>query len=98
MGGHARATTFPWDSYVGAAVASLTFLAFLSALGNGWVNWDDADNFLSNPHYRGLAWANLRWILTGSVQDAHWVPLTWLTLSLDYVLWACAPPAITSPR
>jgi len=91
MGGHARATTFPWDSYVGAAVASLTFLAFLSALGNGWVNWDDADNFLANPHYRGLAWANLRWILTGSVQDAHWVPLTWLTLSLDYVLWGMRP-------
>ena len=76
---------------VGAIVAGLTFAIFLPAVRNGWVNWDDAHNFLDNPHFRGLGLSNLRWIVTGSVQDAHWVPLTWLTLSLDYVIWGMNP-------
>ena len=76
---------------VGALVALATLAVFLPAIRNGWVNWDDAHNFLDNPHFRGLGLANLRWILTGSVQDAHWVPLTWLTLSLDYVIWGMNP-------
>lgn len=71
----------------GAVAAGVTLAVFLPSVRNGWVNWDDADNFLGNPHFRGLGWANMRWILTGSVQDAHWIPLTWLTLSFDYVIW-----------
>jgi len=76
---------------VGAVVAALTLAVFLPAVRNGWVNWDDAHNFLDNPNFRGLGWSNLRWILMDSVQDAHWVPLTWLTLSLDYVFWGMNP-------
>ena len=76
---------------LGAVVAGVTLAVFLPSVRNGWVNWDDADNFLGNPYFRGLGWANLRWILVGSVQDAHWVPLTWLTLSLDYVVWGMNP-------
>jgi tetratricopeptide (TPR) repeat protein len=76
---------------LGAVVAVITLAVFLPSVRNGWVNWDDADNFLGNPHFRGLGWANIRWIFVGSVQDAHWVPLTWLTLSLDYVMWGMNP-------
>ena len=28
--------------------------AFLSALDAEFLNWDDAENFLGNPHYRSL--------------------------------------------
>jgi hypothetical protein len=76
---------------LGAVVAVVTFAVFLPSVRNGWVNWDDADNFLGNPYFRGLGWDNLRWIFAGSVQDAHWIPLTWLTLSLDYVVWGMNP-------
>jgi tetratricopeptide (TPR) repeat protein len=69
----------------------VTLAVFLPSVRNGWVNWDDADNFLGNPHFRGLGWSNIRWIFSGSVQDAHWIPLTWLTLSLDYVIWGMNP-------
>jgi len=31
---------------LGAVVALLTFAVFLPSVRNGWVNWDDADNFL----------------------------------------------------
>jgi tetratricopeptide (TPR) repeat protein/uncharacterized membrane protein len=76
---------------LGAVVAVVTFAVFLPSVRNGWVNWDDADNFLGNPYFRGLGWDNLRWIFAGCVQDAHWIPLTWLTLSLDYVVWGMNP-------
>ena len=67
------------------------FAVFLSSVRNGWVNWDEADKFLGNPHFRGLGWSTIRWIFTGSVQDAHWIPFTWLTLSLDHAMWGMNP-------
>ena len=60
---------------LGAVVALVTLAVFLPSVRNGWVNWDDADNFLGNPHFRGLGWSNIRWIFSGNVQDAHWIPL-----------------------
>ena len=74
----------------GLLVALATFVVFIPALGNGFVNWDDDENFLWNPHYRGLAWANLRWMFT-AVHQGLYTPTAWLTLGLDYVLWGMAP-------
>src|SRR5437899_178650 len=70
-------------------IASLTFAAFLPALQNQFVNLDDNDNFLDNPHYRGLAWTHLRWMWT--THQGHYIPLTWMTLGLDYLLWGMNP-------
>ncbi|HUG36257.1 MAG TPA: hypothetical protein VML54_04870 [Candidatus Limnocylindrales bacterium] len=69
-----------------ALVAGLSIAAFLPALGHGFVNWDDALNFVDNPSYRGLGPRQLGWMLT-AVHAGHYTPLTWLTLGLDYVLW-----------
>jgi tetratricopeptide (TPR) repeat protein len=69
-------------------VATLT--AFLSVLRNGFVNWGDSANFLSNPDYRGLGWAQIRWMFT-TAYLGHYIPLTWLTLGLDYALWGMKP-------
>src|SRR5712692_3723317 len=71
------------------AIASLTFTAFLPALQNQFVNWDDPRNFLENPHYRGLGWTHLRWMWTTHL--GHYIPLTWMTLGLDYLLWGMNP-------
>ncbi len=90
MGVHARATAFPWGSCVGAAVASITFLAFLPALGNGWVNWDDAKNFVENPGYRGLGPRQLAWMFT-AYHMGHYIPVTWITFGFDYLLWGMNP-------
>src|SRR5204862_4253047 len=38
------------------------------------------------PAYRGLSWPQLRWMWT-SFHMGHYVPLTWMTLALDYELW-----------
>lgn len=74
----------------GALVALLTAAVFLPALGNGFVDWDDEENFLANPYYRGLGWAQIRWMFT-TPHTGHYVPVTWLTFGLDYVLWGMNP-------
>jgi hypothetical protein len=71
-------------------VVTIAFAAFLPSLGNDWVQWDDGLNFLDNPHYRGLGPTQLRWMFT-TVHSSHWIPLTWITLGFDYVLWGMNP-------
>lgn len=78
----------PWG--LGVLVAAVTFITFLSGLRNDFVNWDDVDNFLKNPHYQGLGWANIRWMFT-TAHLGHYIPVAWLTLGLDYTLWGMDP-------
>src|SRR3989475_6579564 len=70
-------------------IAFSTFAAFLPTLQNQFVSWDDDKNFLENPHYRGLGWTHLRWMWTTHL--GHYIPLTWMTLGLDYLLWGMNP-------
>src|SRR6266480_5783158 len=76
---------------VSILIAVVTFAAFLPTLQNQFVNWDDPYNFLHNPHYRGLGWSQLRWMWTAAFYMGHWIPLTWMTLGLDYLLWGMNP-------
>src|SRR2546422_9750746 len=74
---------------VPALIALVTFAAFLPVLQNQFVDWDDQRNFLDNHHYRGLGWTHLRWMWT--TPQGHYIPLTWMTLGLDYLLWGMNP-------
>lgn len=78
------------DLVVALVPAVVTLVVFAATLGHGWVDVDDNENFLDNPHYRGLGPAQLRWMLTGVIMG-HWTPVTWLTHGLDYVLWGMNP-------
>jgi Flp pilus assembly protein TadD len=71
-------------------VAALTFVAFAPALQNDFVAWDDDKNFLGNPHYRGLGATQLRWMWT-TFHLGHYVPLSWMTLGLDHLIWGMNP-------
>jgi len=73
-----------------ALVGLVTLLVFLPALGNQFVNWDDDVNLVSNPHFRGLGWVELRWMF-GNTLGGHYIPVTWLSFGLDYVLWGMRP-------
>jgi hypothetical protein len=44
------------------AIFSLTLAAFLPAIQNGFVNWDDAYMIYENPYYRGLGWTQISWM------------------------------------
>src|SRR5213594_1880924 len=70
-------------------IAFSTFAAFLPTLQNQFVSWDDDKNFLENPYYRGLSWTHLHWMWTTHL--GHWIPLTWMTFGLDYLLWGMNP-------
>ena len=46
-----------WDRrtwLVAIPLALIVIAAFIPALDNGFVEWDDSENFLDNPYYRGL--------------------------------------------
>ncbi|MBV8879352.1 MAG: tetratricopeptide repeat protein [Planctomycetaceae bacterium] len=64
-------------------------MTFLPCLRGRFLNFDDDGNFLANPHYRGLGLENLKWMFTDHA--GHYIPLTWMTLGLDYVLWGMNP-------
>src|SRR3989454_6744454 len=72
------------------ALALVTFLVFLPTLWNGFVAWDDYMNLVENQDYRGLTWPQVRWMFSTMLMG-HWIPLTWLTFGLDYVIWGMNP-------
>jgi tetratricopeptide (TPR) repeat protein len=72
------------------AVVAVTFAVFIPGLQGEFLNYDDDTNFLTNPHYRGLGLANLRWMFT-DYSTGLYIPLTWMTLGLDYLLWGMKP-------
>jgi Tfp pilus assembly protein PilF len=72
------------------AVALLSFIPFLPALKNQFVDWDDYENLISNPHYRGLGWSQIRWMFT-TFHMGPYQPLSWMTLGLDYLIWGMNP-------
>ena len=71
-------------------LALVAFLVFAPALSNGFVEWDDDVNLLRNTQYRGLGWAQLRWMLTTMLMG-HYIPLTWFTFGLDFTIWGMDP-------
>ena len=74
-------------------VAQLALVAFLPALRAEFVLWDDDTNFLKNTAWRGLGWAELEWMFT-TPHKGQWIPLTWITLGLDYLLWGLQPRGV----
>ena len=71
-------------------VGVVTMLSFWPALDGQFLNWDDDENFLRNESYRGLGPAQLRWMFTTSLMG-HYIPLTWVSLGLNYVLGGLRP-------
>ena len=66
-------------------LAVLTVVAFLPTLDGQFLNWDDEKNLVTNEGYRGLGWPQLKWMFTTTLMG-HWIPLTWLTLGVNYAL------------
>lgn len=74
------------SAVLGAVVVGAAIGVFLPALSPEFVNWDDPDAFLENPHYRGLGPRQLAWMFT-TFHMGHYMPLAWLTLGWDYAVW-----------
>ncbi|MCK6456764.1 MAG: tetratricopeptide repeat protein [Phycisphaerae bacterium] len=88
----ARADGSPpaWLRILPPLVAIATFLAFLRAVNNEFVNWDDKVLLLRNDAYRGLGLDHLKWMFT-TFHTGPYQPLTWITYAVDYLTWGTSP-------
>jgi hypothetical protein len=80
----------PRSVVVGALLVVAVVAAFAPVLSADFVQWDDDENFLLNPHYRGLGLPQLAWMFT-SFTVGHYTPVAWLTFGADYRLWGMNP-------
>src|SRR5262245_61244876 len=75
---------------IAISVALVVAAAFAPVLDNGFVNWDDEENFLTNSFFRGLGAAQLRW-----AWSTFWVgvyqPLAWMLFEVQYLWWNLEP-------
>ena len=69
-------------------VAAVTALVFWSSMHNAFINVDDPE-FLARP-YRGLGAASVQGMFT-SFYFSNYVPLSLLSLSVDFALWGMEP-------
>jgi protein O-mannosyl-transferase len=68
----------------------LTLLAYLPLMNNQFVDWDDTLYIQYNTHIRDLHFSSLLWMFT-NFYGGYWIPLTWLSLALDYGLGRLEP-------
>ena len=73
-----------------ALVFMIATIPFLPVLWNQFVEWDDYENLVSNTHYRGLGWSQLKWMFT-TFHMGPYQPLSWVTYGLDYLIWGMNP-------
>jgi len=77
-----------------AALVSGVALAFApiysEGFGPGYLDYDDPENLVANPHWRELTGANLAWMLS-SAHMGHYQPLTWLSFALEAALFGPDP-------
>ncbi len=63
-----------------AALVAATAVTFWPVLINGFVNWDDPDVLVANPHLRQPFSSLLTWAFT-TTHMGHYQPLSWLALA-----------------
>jgi tetratricopeptide (TPR) repeat protein len=71
-------------------VALITFLVYLPALQNDFVNWDDPDYVYENQNIRSIDFRSLKWMFS-TFHMQNWHPLTWLSHAVDYAIWGLNP-------
>ena len=69
-----------------ATAAVVTVAVYLPSLGCGFV-YDDRFNFTENAAFAGPN----RWTYAVTDTYGHYIPLTWLTLAVDFTFWDLQP-------
>ncbi len=70
-------------------IAAFTVIIYLSALNNGFVQWDDNFHVYENPYIKSLDLNFLKWMF--SLQETVWIPLTRLSHALTYAVCGLDP-------
>ena len=71
-------------------------IAFIPALNNDFVRWDDYGLLLTIEGWRGLGLEQLAWMFTTN-HFGHYQPITWLTYGVDYVIWGIGDDGLLNP-
>jgi len=71
-------------------LALAAFATFLPSLNGQFLDWDDEFNLVANENYRGVGWPQIHWAFTSN-RMGHYIPITWLTFSLNYVVGGMDP-------
>jgi protein O-mannosyl-transferase len=82
-----------WDRrtwLVAIPLVLIVIAAFIPAVDNGFVSWDDDYNFLENPFFRGLGLAQAKWAWS-TLWAGVYQPLAWLLFGAQYVFWKLDP-------
>lgn len=85
--------TLRWDDRAWGMLFLLALVveaAFVPILSNGFVNWDDLDNFPGNPAYQGLGWRQVRWAWSTTHMGVY-QPLAWMLLEAQFAVWGLDP-------
>ncbi len=85
----ARQTNNGSIALVALASAVLSWLLYSESLSFEFVNWDDWEYVVFNPHLGKLDLAFVRWCLTAF--HANWHPVTLFSYGLDFALWERDP-------
>ena len=64
-------------------LAVVTGLFYLPLWNNNFVTWDDPLAITDNVYIRSLNGPSIHWMFT-TFHTGNWIPLTWLSLALDY--------------
>src|SRR4051794_38891476 len=79
---------------IGLKVRGLIILAVLVAfapvLGNGFVDWDDLDNFVNNPSFRGVGLSQAAWAWSTTILGVY-QPLAWMAFGAESAAWGLDP-------
>ncbi len=76
--------------FIAAIVGLITFLVYLPALQNGFVNWDDNKYVTENPHIQSLNLRLLKWAFF-EFYFSNWHPITNISYAVDYAIWGLNP-------
>ncbi len=68
----------------------MVFLFFLPTLKNDFILSDDPSYITDNPYIRSFNLFTLKWMFT-NIFTGNWIPMTWLSLSLDYSMAGLDP-------
>lgn len=68
----------------------LTFIIYLPALRNGFVNWDDNHYVYENSNLQTIDFKWFKGILTSRFYS-NWHPLTMISYAVDYSFWGLNP-------
>src|SRR5262249_8543042 len=74
-------------------LVAVTAAVYATALGNGYVEYDDNVYLFENDHVRaGLDWNGLKYAFT-TRDSGNWIPVVWLSYLLESTLFGVNPAA-----